>query len=301
MVGMGQALAQAFPAAREVFEEVDHSLNQHLSKLMFEGPESDLTLTANTQPAIMACSVAALRVMENELGVKVATDVNCVAGHSLGEYSALVAVGSLSLAEAARLLRIRGEAMQAAVPLGKGAMAAIIGLSIEQVEALCAKLTSDAAPCEVANHNSDQQIVISGEKTAVEAAMAHAKEAGAKRALALPVSAPFHCSLMQPAAVAMEAALAEAALADAAVDVIANVTAAPVREAALIRSQLVTQVTGRVRWQETMLALDARGITHYVELGQGKVLSGLMKRVATDVSIHQVGAPDDLDALANAA
>lgn len=300
-VGMGKALAEAFPVAKEVFQEVDDTLGQHLSKLMFDGPESDLTLTENTQPAIMACSIAALRVMEKEVGVDVASDVAYVAGHSLGEYAALVCARALTVSQAAMLLRTRGQAMQQAVSVGEGAMAAIIGLNIDQVQALCKSVAANGDVCEVANYNSEQQIVISGAKNAIDAAIEQAKEAGAKRALSLPVSAPFHCSLMQPAAERMREALDAAQVNDAAIPVIANMTAQPVQEAGTMRDLLVQQVTGMVRWQETMEWLNAQAVEHYVELGHGKVLTGLGKRAAPDAQFSQVGAAEDIDALANAA
>lgn len=300
-VGMGRALADHFAAAKEVFQEVDETLGQHLFRLMTEGPESDLNLTENTQPAIFACSVAALRVAERELGVNVAREASCVAGHSLGEYAALVAASSLSVAEGARLLRIRGQAMQRAVPVGEGAMAALIGLDMDTVSAVCEEAASAGEVCEVANHNAQQQIVISGAAKAVERAMEAARAAGAKRAVALPVSAPFHCSLMQPAAEEMREALADAALADAQLPVIANVTAQPVQNAREIRDLLVRQVTGRVRWQETMVYLHTQGVAQVVECGHGKVLSGLCKRAMPDTRIWQLGAPEDVDALAKAA
>ncbi len=298
---MGTALAAAFPVAAHTFQEVDDALNFKLFKLMADGPESDLTLTENAQPAIMACSVAALRVMERELGVNVARDVALVAGHSLGEYSALTAAGALPLAETARLLQIRGRSMQAAVPQGMGAMAAIIGLEFDAVKALCDEASAGGEVCEVANYNTDQQIVISGSVAGVEAGMALAKDKGAKRALALPVSAPFHCSLMQPAADAMKAALANAQLADAMVPVVANITAQPVQNAAMIRDLLVQQVTGMVRWRESVDTMTNLGITRFVEIGHGKILAGLVKRLAPDAQMVNVGEPSDLDSFAKLA
>lgn len=292
---MGTALASAFTIAKETFQEVDDALNFKLFKLMSDGPESDLTLTENAQPAIMACSIAALRVMERELGVNVARDVALVAGHSLGEYSALTAAGALPLAETARLLQIRGRSMQAAVPQGKGAMAAIIGLEFDDVKAVCAQVAGSGEVCEVANYNSDQQIVISGTTAGIEAAMQLAKDKGAKRALPLPVSAPFHCSLMQPAAQAMKEALATANLTDALVPVIANVTAEPVQHAVMIRELLVSQVTGMVRWRESVDTMTNHGITRFVEIGHGKILVGLVKRLAPDAQMVNVGVPEDVD------
>ena len=300
-VGMGTGLAAAFPIAKETFQEVDEALKFNLSRLMAEGPESDLTLTENAQPAIMACSVAALRVMEQQLGVNVARDVALVAGHSLGEYSALTAAGALPLAETARLLQIRGRSMQAAVPAGVGAMAAIIGLEFDAVKVLCEEASAGGEVCEVANYNSDQQIVISGSAEGIELGMKLAKDKGAKRALPLPVSAPFHCSLMKPAAEAMQAALATAKLSNALVPVVANVTAQAVQDAATIRTLLVQQVTGMVRWRESVDTMSSLGITRFVEIGHGKILAGLVKRLAPDAEMVNVGAPEDLDSFAKLA
>lgn len=298
---MGQALAAAFPIAKETFQEVDDALSQKLFALMEQGPESDLTLTENAQPAIMACSVAALRVMQKEMGVDVKRDVALVAGHSLGEYSALTAAGSLALADTARLLKIRGQAMQAAVPQGQGAMAAIIGLEFEAVKALCDEASATGEVCEVANYNSDQQIVISGSAKGIETAMVLAKDKGAKRALPLPVSAPFHCSLMKPAAERMAEALAGATIHHPLVPLIANVTAAQVEDANSIRTLLVEQVTGMVRWRESVDAMSKAGITRFVEVGHGKILAGLVKRLAPDAQMVNIGTPDDMDAFAKAA
>ena len=298
---MGRALAEAFPIARETFQEVDNALSQHLSRLMFEGDESDLNLTENTQPAIMACSVAALRVMKSELGMHASQHAAYVAGHSLGEYAALVAAESLSASEAARLLKIRGQAMQKAVPVGKGAMAAIIGLGIDAVRAACEQLSVDGAVCEVANYNSEQQIVISGDKAVIDAACEALKEQGAKRALLLPVSAPFHCSLMKPAADAMQEALAETAMSDLSVPLVANVTAAPVQMASEERALLVSQVCGMVRWQETIDYLLAQGVERFIEIGHGKILSGMLKRQAPDAQVMNIGTPADFEALDKAA
>lgn len=301
-VGMGQALAQAFNVAKETFQEVDDALGTHLFKLMCEGPESDLTLTENAQPAIMVCSLAALRVMEKELGINVPRDVTLVAGHSLGEYSALTAAGSLALSDTARLLQIRGRSMQAAVPAGEGAMAAIIGLKIDDVQAVCGEAVVSGEVCEVANYNSELQIVISGSAKGVQAAMDIAKNKGAKRAVPLPVSAPFHCSLMKPAADAMRDALAQADVKDAHIPVIANVTAQAVQEADAIRGLLVDQVTGMVRWQESVEAMVAAGITHFVEIGHGKVLTGLIKRAVPEgTTLSNIGTPEDIDAMDKAA
>jgi [acyl-carrier-protein] S-malonyltransferase len=300
-VGMGKALAEAFPIAKQTLQEVDDALNQHLTRIMFEGPESDLTLTENTQPAIMACSMAALRVMEKQLGIVVARDAICVAGHSLGEYAALTAAGALALQDTARLLKIRGQAMQAAVPAGQGAMAAIIGLGFDAIKAACEEASATGDVCEVANYNSDQQIVISGSVAGVERGMALLKEKGAKRAVPLPVSAPFHCSLMQPAADKMRGALAAATVNQPSLPVIANVTAQPVEDAALIRDLLVQQVTGMVRWQESVETMVKLGVTRFVEIGHGKILTGLIKRIAPDAMLVNIGAPEDMDNYAKAA
>jgi [acyl-carrier-protein] S-malonyltransferase len=300
-IGMGKALADAFPVAKQTLQEVDDALGQHLTRLMFEGPESDLTLTQNTQPAIMACSIAALRVMETQMGVDMRRDATFVAGHSLGEYAALTAAGSLALSDTAKLLRIRGQAMQAAVPPGQGAMAAIIGLAFDEVKAVCAEASANGDVCEVANYNSDQQIVISGSVVGIERGMELAKARGAKRALPLPVSAPFHCSLMQPAADRMRAALDAATLLDPSVPLVANVTAQPVEDAKLIRDLLVQQVTGMVRWQESVQTMVSLGVTRFIEIGHGKVLSGLIKRIAPDAGCVNIGTPEDMDQLAKAA
>ena len=288
-VGMGAELARAYPAARAVFEEVDDALGQKLSALMWEGPAEDLTLTANTQPALMAHSVAAFRALEAE-GFGLA-QVRSLAGHSLGEYAAHCVAGTLSLSDTARLLRIRGDAMQAAVPVGEGGMAAILGLDLAKVEEVARE-----AGCEVANDNAPGQVVISGRAATVEAACAAAKEAGAKRALPLPVSAPFHCALMQPAAEAMRDALAEATIGTPKRPVFANVLAAPVSEGDVLDT-LVRQVTGRVRWTETVRAMAGDGTDTFVELGTGKVLGGLIKRIEKGAATMNVGAPGDVAAL----
>ncbi len=279
--GMGQALALASPAARAVFEEVDEALGQRLSKLMWSEDEATLTLTENAQPAIMAVSIAALRVLEAD-GVRVADKAAFVAGHSLGEYSALCASGALTLADTARLLRLRGQVMQAAVPVGTGAMAAILGLDLDGCIAAAAEAAEDQV-CAVANDNAPGQVVISGHAEAVTRAIELAKARGAKRGMLLNVSAPFHCALMQPAAVAMAEALAEAALHSPYVALIANVTAAPVADAATIRRLLIEQVTGMVRWRESVLAVTDAGVSSFVELG-GKVLGPMIKRIAPDAS-----------------
>ncbi|MBL1255463.1 ACP S-malonyltransferase [Methylocystis sp. Sn-Cys] len=296
-VGMGKALAESFAPARAVFEEVDSALSQSLSRLMFEGPETELTLTANAQPALMAVSLAAIRVLEAECGLDLARDAAFVAGHSLGEYSALAAAGALSIADTAKLLRIRGDAMQKAVPVGEGAMAALLGAELDQAKEISAEAAAAlSACCQVANDNGGGQVVISGAKGAVEKAMEIAKEKGIKRAVLLPVSAPFHCALMQPAADAMAAALAGAAISTPRVPVVANVTAAPVTEPETIRRLLVEQVTGAVRWRECVSYIAAQGVDKFVEVGSGKVLAGLLKRIAPGVTGISVGAPADLDA-----
>jgi [acyl-carrier-protein] S-malonyltransferase len=290
-VGMGKALAEASSAAREVFEELDEALGQKLSRLMAEGPQDELTLTANAQPAIMAHSIAVLRAS----GLSLADKADFVAGHSLGEYSALCAAGAFDLATTARLLRLRGEAMQAAVPVGQGAMAALLGASVEVAQAV-ADAAAQGEVCTVANDNDPSQVVISGHRSAVERALEIAKEKGAKRAILLPVSAPFHCPLMQPAADAMERALAEARIEAPAVPVYANVRAAPVDEPDEIRRLLVEQVTGMVRWRESVAAMFEAGVTQFVELG-AKVLGPMVKRIAPDASVTSVVTPDDIDAL----
>lgn len=293
-VGMGKALAESFPAAREVFEEVDDALGQRLTRVMWEGPVEELTLTSNTQPALMAHSIAALRVLQKEAGLDV-EDCIAAAGHSLGEYSALCAVGSLSVADAARLLRIRGDAMQAAVKPGVGTMAALLGIDIEKAEKAIAE-TGGAGVCEIANDNAPGQVVISGEKARVEAVCEAAKKHGAKMAKLLPVSAPFHCSLMQPAADAMAAALEKATLLGPRIPVVANITAREVSTPGEIRKSLIAQVTGRVRWTESIAHLADAGADRFIEIGAGKVLAGLVKRIAKDSMILSVGEPADLDA-----
>lgn len=296
-VGMGKALAESFAPARAVFEEVDAALSQKLSTLMFEGPEAELTLTANAQPALMAVSLAAIRVLEAECGLDLSRDAAFVAGHSLGEYSALAAAGALSVSDTAKLLRIRGDAMQKAVPVGEGAMAALLGADLDQArEISAAAAAAQGAVCQVANDNGGGQVVISGAKTAVEKAMDIAKEKGIKRAVLLPVSAPFHCALMQPAADAMAQALAGAAIAAPCVPVVANVTAAPVSDPEMIRKLLVEQVTGAVRWRECVAWIADQGVTKFVECGSGKVLAGLLKRIAPGATAVSVGGPGDLDA-----
>jgi [acyl-carrier-protein] S-malonyltransferase len=295
-VGMGQALAAASGAAREVFQEVDDALAQSLFALMAEGPAEELMLTENAQPAIMANAIATLRVLEKDGGIRLADKAGFVAGHSLGEYSALCAAEALGLAETAKLLRVRGQAMQAAVPVGEGAMAALLGLDF----AAARQIAADAAEhdvCEAANDNAPGQVVISGSKAAVERAVELAKVRGGKRAMLLPVSAPFHCSLMEPAARAMEKALALADLRAPLVPVYANVTAAPVADPASIRTLLVEQVTGTVRWRESVEAMFAAGVTEFVEFG-GKVLGPMIKRIAPDATAISVVTMDDIEALA---
>lgn len=291
-VGMGRDLAEAFPQARAVFEEVDDALGEKLSRIIFEGPEETLTLTSNAQPALMAVSIAALRALEAR-GFSLPARVAYVAGHSLGEYSALCAAGVFSLTDTARLLRIRGDAMQKAVPVGAGAMAAILGLEQADVDAACAEA---AGAVQIANDNGGGQLVISGEKAAVERASAIALARGAKRAIPLPVSAPFHSSLMQPAADAMREALASVAKATPAVPVVANVTVTPLTAPDEIVRRLVEQVTGRVRWRETVEWFAANGVTSLYEIGAGKVLSGLARRINRDLATVNVGAPADVDA-----
>ncbi len=293
-VGMGKDLAEQFPEARAVFAEVDDALGEALSETIFNGPEDKLTLTANAQPALMAVSVAAFRVLQAR-GLDLKGKVGYVAGHSLGEYSALCAAGTFTLADTARLLRIRGNAMQAAVPVGTGAMAAIIGLEQADVVAVCEEASALGA-CQIANDNGGGQIVISGEKAAIEKAAALATEKGAKRAILLPVSAPFHSSLMAPAADAMREALANVRMSDPIVPVIANVRAAPVTDAGEIAALLVEQVTGQVRWRETVQWFAANDVTTLYEIGAGKVLTGLAKRIDKSVTGIAVNSPADIEA-----
>ncbi|HBS31283.1 MAG TPA: [acyl-carrier-protein] S-malonyltransferase [Parvularcula sp.] len=298
-VGMGHALAEAFPSAREVFEEVDDALGRRLSKLMWEGPAEDLNLTVNTQPALMAHSMAMVRALEKEAKVDFA-DARFFAGHSLGEYSALCAARAIGVAETARLLNIRGEAMQAAVPAGEGAMAALLGLDIAAAEKAIAETDAGLGVCEIANDNAPGQVVISGAKARVEAAAEAAKKHGAKMAKLLAVSAPFHCSMMAPAAAAMERALAGAIISAPAAPVVANVTARPVESPAAIRDLLVKQVTGRVRWTESVAYMAAEGGDKFIEIGSGKVLAGLIKRIAKDAAIISLGEPGDIEAFLKA-
>ncbi len=302
-VGMGKALREASPVAREVFGEVDEALGQHLFRLMTEGPAEDLQLTENAQPAIMANAIATLRVLEREGGVRLADKADYVAGHSLGEYSALCAAGTFDLATTARLLKLRGQAMQAAVPVGEGAMAALLGADLDKaqtiagaaVDAILAEGGKELV-CTVANDNDPSQVVISGHRLAIERAVAMAKDLGAKRAVLLPVSAPFHCPLMQPAADAMDAALADARITAPLVPVFANVDAVAIADPGAIRVALVQQVTGMVRWRESVLAMVDAGVTQFVEFG-GKVLSPMVKRIAPDVDAISVVTMDDIEDL----
>jgi [acyl-carrier-protein] S-malonyltransferase len=295
-VGMGRALAEAFPAARAVFDEVDEALSQKLSKVMWEGPEDQLTLTENAQPALMAVSMAAIRALEAEHGITIAGTASCVAGHSLGEYSALAAAGTFSIADTARLLKIRGRAMQVATPVGIGAMAAVLGLDFAAAAA-AAQEAAQGEVCQAANDNSHGQVVISGHKAAVERAAEIAKGKGAKRVVMLPVSAPFHCALMQPAADAMRAALAETKMHAPSVPVIANVKAGPLTDADAIRAALVEQVTGTVRWRECVAYMAQSGVKLFVEVGAGKVLTGLAKKNAPGAQALAIGTPDDVAAV----
>lgn len=294
-VGMGRALHDASPVAREVFQEVDEALGQHLFRLMTEGPESDLTLTENAQPAIMANAIATLRVLEKEGNVRLSERADFVAGHSLGEYTALCAAGALDLATTARLLKTRGQAMQNAVPVGEGAMAALLGADIEKAEALAAA-AAEGEVCEVANDNDPSQVVISGHKGAIDRAVALVKDHGIKRGILLPVSAPFHCALMKPAADVMAEALAGAPLSAPVVPVYANVLAAPIAAPDEVRARLVEQVTGRVRWRESVAAMTDAGVAQFVELG-GKVLGPMVKRISPDATVSSIVTMDDIEAL----
>ncbi len=298
-VGMGKALAEAFASARAVFAEVDEALHQKLTELMFAGPEAELTLTANAQPALMAVSLAALRVLETEAGLDLARDAAFVAGHSLGEYSALAAAGSLSVSDTALLLRRRGDAMQRAVPAGEGAMAALLGLDYETGVEIAAEAQNEAGPgevCQIANDNGGGQVVASGSKAAVARVIEIAKTKGARRSILLPVSAPFHCALMQPAAEVMREALANVAIKPPKLPIVTNVSADAVTDPERIRALLVAQVTGTVRWRESMLAMAGQGVSLFVEVGAGKVLTGLVKRITEGASGVAVGAPADVEA-----
>lgn len=296
-IGMGRALAEAYPEARAVFQEVDDALSQPLSTLIWEGELETLTLTENAQPALMATSIAAMRALEAE-GVSVET-ASCVAGHSLGEYSALTAAGSLSVADAARLLQLRGRAMQQAVPVGVGAMAALLGLDLATAREV-ADDASEGEVCAAANDNDPAQVVISGHRAAVERALEIAKAKGAKRAILLPVSAPFHCSLMAPAAEAMAEALATVDIRAPKVPLIANVIADAVEDPTLIRALLVDQVTGSVRWRESVQTMVARGVDEFWEIGAGKALSGMVRRIHREASVRTIGAPADVSAATEA-
>ena len=295
-VGMGAELAKAYAPARAVFAEVDEALGQPLSKLMWEGPEDQLTLTENAQPALMAVSLAALRTLEAEKGFSLKDRVSFVAGHSLGEYSALAAAGALSLADTARLLKTRGRAMQAAVPVGQGAMAALLGAELPQAQEL-AKAASDGEVCAAANDNAPGQVVISGTRTAIERAIALAPKYGARRAVLLPVSAPFHCALMQPAADVMSEALSQVTISAPSVPLVANVLASAISDPEAIRARLIEQVTGMVRWRESMLYLRAQGVDTLYEVGAGRVLTGLARRF-DGFEARSIGTPEELEAAA---
>jgi [acyl-carrier-protein] S-malonyltransferase len=298
-VGMGKALAEAFPVARAVFDEVDSALGQKLTAIIWDGPAETLQLTENAQPALMAVSLATMRVLEAEAGLVLARDAAFVAGHSLGEYSALAAAGSLSISDAARLLRTRGQAMQKAVPVGVGAMAALLGLDFETAVAV-AQEAAQGQVCQAANDNGGGQVVVSGDKAAVERALEIAKAKGAKRAMLLPVSAPFHCSLMQPAAEVMAQALATVPIQAPTVPLVSNVLASALTDPGEIRRRLVEQVTGTVRWRESVAYMASRGVTRFFEVGAGKVLSGLVKRIAEGAVGTAVGGPNDIAAVKDA-
>jgi [acyl-carrier-protein] S-malonyltransferase len=295
VVGMGKSLADSFAAAREVFAEVDAALDENLTKIIWEGPPEKLTLTENAQPALMAMSLAVMRVLEAEAGVDLAREADFVAGHSLGEYSALAAAGALSVCDTARLVRIRGRAMQQSVPVGVGAMAALLGLEFDQVVAVAAE-ASRGQICQAANDNGGGQVVVSGDKAAVERAVEIAKGKGARRATMLSVSAPFHCALMQPAADVMAEALARVAIKPPVVPVVANVSAKPISDPAEIMSALIAQVTGTVRWRESITCMAAAGVDAFYEIGAGKVLSGLVKRIAEGSQGFAVASPQDVAA-----
>ncbi len=294
-VGMGKALAEAFPAARAVFDEVDAALGERLTAVMWDGPAETLTLTENAQPALMAVSLAALRVLEAEAGLDLARDAQFVAGHSLGEYSALAAAGAFTISDTAKLLRIRGRAMQQAVPVGAGAMAALLGLDLDAARSAASE-AAQGEICDIANDNGGGQVVVSGNKAAVERAVEIAKTKGAKRAMMLQVSAPFHCALMKPAADAMAEALSKVDVKKPVVPVVANVLAAPIDDPKDIVQRLVEQVTGTVRWRECVSYMAGRGVTRFTEVGSGKVLTGLLKRIAEGASGSAVGTPDDVAA-----
>ncbi len=293
-VGMGRDLYDAFPCARDVFSEVDDALQQNLSKIIFEGPEADLTLTENTQPALMTVSLALMRVLEKEGGLTLHRSISYIAGHSLGEYSALCAAGSLTLRDTARLLKIRGQAMQKAVPLGEGAMAAILGLDLADVEKIV-RAASDTQICQIANDNSPGQVVISGHTDAIERAIALSKEAGAKRSLLLNVSAPFHCALMQPAQERMKEAFQAVQLSTPSIPVIDNVSAEPVQNGDALRTLLIQQVTERVRWRESIACMADLGVSTTIEVGAGKVLTGLSKRIVPTLEAFALNTPYDIE------
>jgi [acyl-carrier-protein] S-malonyltransferase len=290
---MGKALADQFPAARAVFDEVDDALDEKLSAIMWDGPKETLTLTANAQPALMAVSMAAIRVLQSEYGLDLARNAKFVAGHSLGEYSALAAAGTFSLTDAARLLRTRGQAMQAAVPVGEGAMAALLGVGLDVAQKV-AEAAAQGDVCQVANDNEPTQVVLSGAKSAIDRVAEVGKAYGVRRAVPLPVSAPFHCALMQPAAEVMEQALSEVVMAVPVVPVVANVTAAPISDPEEIRKRLVEQVTGTVRWRECMLTMTSAGVTQFFEIGSGKVLTGLVRRIEPSAEGRTVGTPEEI-------
>ena len=293
-VGMGHEVYQAFPEAREVFQEVDEALKQNLSQLIFNGPEEELTLTANAQPALMAVSMAILRVLESSGSFNIAASVGCVAGHSLGEYSALTAAQVLTLDDTALLLRTRGQAMQNAVPVGEGAMAAILGLDYDAVTGL-AERAAESDICAVANDNAPGQIVVSGHKQAVERAMALAKDAGARKSVLLPVSAPFHSSLMEPAAMVMKSALDQVNFSPPLVPVVANFTAQFEMDPSMLKDLLVQQITGQVRWRESMSVISGQGLGNLIEVGAGKVLTGLAKRINPDLKARAISTPQDIE------
>jgi [acyl-carrier-protein] S-malonyltransferase len=295
-VGMGKTLAANFAAAQQVFEEVDVALGSRLSNIIFEGPADALTLTENAQPALMAVSLAALRVLEGEAGFVLARDAQFVAGHSLGEYSALAAAGAFTVADAARLLRTRGQAMQKAVPVGMGAMAALIGLEFDAASAVAAE-AAQGEVCQAANDNGAGQVVVSGTKAAVERAVEIARAKGAKRAMLLPVSAPFHCALMQPAADVMAEALAKVSVRPPTVPLVANVLAKAIEDPAEIVRSLIAQVTGTVRWRESVVYMAGAGVTNFYEVGAGKVLSGLIRRLAEGAVVTAIGSPEDVAAV----
>ncbi|HEX5599089.1 MAG TPA: ACP S-malonyltransferase [Hyphomicrobiaceae bacterium] len=294
-VGMGRELAETYKAARDVFDEVDDALGESLSRIMWEGPKDVLTLTENAQPALMAVSMAAIRVLEQEKGFKLGEHVSYVAGHSLGEYSALAAAGALSIRDAARLLRARGRAMQQAVPVGQGAMVALLGVGLDTAEKVAAE-AAQGEVCQVANDNEPTQVVLSGHKTAIDRVAEVGRKHGVRRAIPLPVSAPFHCSLMQPAADVMAAELEKVEVREPAVPVVANVLAEPISDPQEIKKRLVEQVTGTVRWRECVQKMGALGVTDFYEIGAGKVLSGLVKRILKDANAMSVGTPADIDA-----